>query len=107
MFLKIKDIPNNTQICNEFQLNEASVYLMKQKKNNRFNMYSTAWLYRLILKYSNNRIQRYIPSNTELADFTGTTKANISLLKNKQGRLFDVYIDSYNLERLFRILKDC
>lgn len=101
-FLKEKDVPNGIQLCDEFGLNESTVYQMKINKNsNRYDMYSKAWLFKMLMRYSGNKIERHLPTIQELVHFTYTTRANISLLKKKKSRLYDVYIDAYNLERVF------
>ena len=102
MFFKEKDVPVSVQLCDEFGLNESTVYHMKiNKDSNRYDMYSKAWLFRILMRYSGNRIERHLPTVQELVSFTCTTRANISLLRKKKSRLYDVYIDAYNLERVF------
>jgi len=100
---KKKNIPSMQQLCDEFGLHASNLSKMKktERGKKRIQLYSDAWLYRVIISampvLQQKQFDRITPSVKELFEEFGTSKQNFYQLSEKGTRLYNVYVDAWNL----------
>jgi len=105
----LKDIPTPQQIADEFGLTHMGVWSMKKKakkakKISRIMLYKKAWVLRLVLSYMTRaqfvKFEKEYPSDLLLSEYIGVTRSNISALRRNGGKIYDVYIDAWNFDKI-------
>jgi DNA-binding Xre family transcriptional regulator len=111
---KKQDIPTSKQLFDEFGLHSANISVMKKKDKglSRLKIYRDAWLFRTIISFMpaffQKRFEVVIPTVSQLFEEFGTTPQNFSQLKSKQTKMYEIYVDAWNLHHVvFKRIVEC
>ena len=111
---KKQDVPTAKQLFDEFGLHSANITVMKKKEKGlaRLKIYKDAWLFRTIISFMpiffQNRFNRVTPTVSQLFEEFGTSQQNFSQLQSKQTKMYDIYVDAWNLHHVvFKKIVEC
>jgi len=111
---KKQDVPTSKQLYDEFGLYPANISVMKKKDKglSRLKIYKDAWLFRTIISFMpvifQKKFERVVPTVSQLFEEFGTTHQNFSQLKSKQTKMYEIYVDAWNLHHVvFKKIVEC
>lgn len=103
---KKQNIPTSKQLFDEFGLYSSNISVMKKSESgiSRLKIYKDAWLLRTIISFMpvffQKKFKKVMPTISQLSEEFGTTRQNFSQLQSKQTKMYNIYVDAWNLHHV-------